>query len=94
MAISPEEVKHVALLSRLELTEDEVAHYSGQLTKIFAYVEELNAVDVTDVPPTAHPLPIHDVLRADASRPSLTNEEALSNAPEREDHCFKVPQIV
>lgn len=94
MAITKADVEHVALLSRLELTEEEKEQYADSLTKIFAHVEQLNSVDVSGVEPTAHPLPLKDVLRKDVIQGSLTNEQALANAPDAEDGCFKVPQIV
>jgi aspartyl-tRNA(Asn)/glutamyl-tRNA(Gln) amidotransferase subunit C len=94
MAITIQDVEHVALLSRLEVTEDEKQRFASELSKIFGHVEELNKVDVSNVAPTAHPLPMKNVFREDVVRPSLTNEAALANAPEKEDGCFKVPQIV
>lgn len=92
--ISKKDVEHVALLSRLELTETEKGQYADELSKIFNHVEQLKDLDVTDVEPTAHPLAMKDVLRKDEIRPSLTNDQALANAPDDEDGCFKVPQIV
>ncbi|CAN5288740.1 Asp-tRNA(Asn)/Glu-tRNA(Gln) amidotransferase subunit GatC [soil metagenome] len=94
MAITIQDVEHVALLSRLDLTEEEKGRFAEELSKIFAHVEQLNALDVSGVKPTAHPLPMKNVFREDMTLTSLTNAQALSNAPEREDGCFKVPQIV
>lgn len=94
MAITIKDVEHVALLSRLELGDEEKQRSAAELSKIFAYVEQLNELDTTGVKPTAHPLPMLDVLREDVVRAPLTNAEALANAPEAEDGCFKVPQIV
>lgn len=94
MKLSIADVEHVALLARLELTEEEKAQYAGELSRILDYVEQLSELDTTDVEPTAHPLPIRDVFRGDEQRDSLSNEEALANAPRREDGCFVVPQIV
>lgn len=94
MSISIKDVEHVALLSRLELTEAEKEKFAGELSKIFAHVEQLAGLDVSGVEPTAHPLPMKNVFRADVVTPGLSNIEALANAPEREDGCFKVPQIV
>ncbi len=94
MKISTKDVEHVALLSRLELGAEELGKYAGELSVIFEYVEQLNEVDVTDVPPTAHPHPISNVFREDVVKPGLSNEQALANAPDREDSCFKVPKIV
>lgn len=94
MAITVQDVEHVALLSRLEVTEEDKERYARELSRIFAYVEELGALDVEGVPPTAHPLPMANVFREDVVVAPLTNDAALANAPEREDGCFKVPQIV
>jgi aspartyl-tRNA(Asn)/glutamyl-tRNA(Gln) amidotransferase subunit C len=94
VALTIRDVEHVALLSRLELTEAEKEKYAQELTKIFDYVEQLKELDVTGVPPTAHALPMADVFREDQVSPGLSNEEALANAPEKENGCFKVPQIV
>ncbi len=94
MAITKQDVEHVALLSRLELSEEEKEKYAQELSQIFNYVEQLGELDVSGVPPTAHALPMKNVFREDENRPSLSNKEALANAPEKEDGCFKVPQIV
>ncbi len=94
MALSAKDVEHVALLSRLELGPEETRKFTDELTKIFTYVEQLDQLDVSGVPPTAHPLPMKDVFREDVVRTPLSNSEALSNAPEKEDGCFRVPQIV
>ena len=94
MAITISDVEHVALLSRLELSEEEKKKYSEELSKILSHVEQLQELDVAGVAPTAHPLPMKNVFREDVVRPSLSNEEALANAPQKEDGCFKVPQIV
>lgn len=94
MALTPKDVQHVALLSRLELTPAEVDRYTSELAKIFTHVDTLAALDLADVPPTAHPLPMVDVFREDVVIPSLTTPQAVANAPEREGALFKVPQIV
>lgn len=94
MTITIQDVEYVALLSRLELSEDEKKQYAKELSAIFDYVEQLSEVDVTGVPPTAHPLPLKNVYREDIVLPGLTNEEVLANAPEKEGGCFVVPRIV
>ncbi|MCC5875632.1 MAG: Asp-tRNA(Asn)/Glu-tRNA(Gln) amidotransferase subunit GatC [Candidatus Sumerlaeia bacterium] len=94
MKLSIADVEHVALLARLELSEEEKVQYAGELSRILDYVEQLSELDTSGVEPTAHPLPIRDVFREDEQRPSLSNEEALANAPRREEGCFVVPQIV
>lgn len=94
MAITPEMVEHVALLSRLAVSEEEKARAAKELSKIFGYVEQLAEVDVTGVEPCAHPLPQKNKFRPDEVMPGLPNDAALANAPEKEDVYFKVPQIV
>ena len=92
--IDESQVRRVALLSRLELSDEEVAQFSGQLSDIVEYIEKLNELDTDNVEPLAHCLPVYNVLREDTPRPSLTNDEAMANAPEREDEYFKVPKIL
>lgn len=87
-------VERVALLGRLELSETEIAQFSTQMSAIVGYIEKLNALDVSNVEPLAHCLPLQNVLRADVPQPSLSNEQALANAPDREEGYFKVPKIL
>lgn len=94
MKLSPADVEQVALLSRLELTGEEKERHAEELSRILNYIEQISELDTSNVPPTAHPLPISDVFRPDEVRSGLTNEQALANAPEKEDGCFLVPQIV
>ena len=94
MAISTSDVEHVALLSRLALSEAEKEKFARELSKIFAHVEQLSELNVEGVEPTAHPLPMKNVFRADVVGESLSNEAVLANTAESEDGCFKVPQIV
>lgn len=88
------EVEHVALLSRLELTEEEKKMYQQQLSAILDYAGKLDKLDTGDVPPTAHVLPLKNVFREDKAGEHLDREKALANAPEREGDFFKVPRIV
>ncbi len=92
--IDETQVRRVALLSRLELSDREVSQFSTQLSAIFEYFEKLNELDTENVEPLAHCLPVHNVFREDVPRPSLSNDDALANAPEREDEYFKVPKIL
>jgi aspartyl-tRNA(Asn)/glutamyl-tRNA(Gln) amidotransferase subunit C len=91
MAITREEVVHVAKLARLELTDDELARFAEQLNAILEAVGKVSELDLADVEPTLHPLELSNVWAADEPRPSLPVEEALANAPEREDDAFRVP---
>ncbi|MBE0535783.1 MAG: Asp-tRNA(Asn)/Glu-tRNA(Gln) amidotransferase subunit GatC [Phycisphaerae bacterium] len=92
--IDEAQVRHVAKLSRLELTDQEVAMFSTDLSAIVEYIEKLNELDTTGVEPLAHCLPIHNVFRPDEIKPSLDTEAALANAPQRHDEYFKVPKIL
>ncbi len=91
MAISPEEVRHVARLARLTLTDDEVERFGEQLSAILEAVSKVAEVDLSDVPPTAHPLDLVNVWAEDEPEESLSVEEALANAPDREAGFFRVP---
>ena len=92
--ISEEQVKHVAHLARLAITEEEANTFTNQLDKIISFAEQLNELDTTNVEPTAHVLEIKNVMREDKSNPGLNREEVLKNAPEHQDGQIKVPGIM
>ena len=94
MALSAEEVRKVALLARLELTDEEIAMQATNLNNLLAQFEALQNLDVTGIEPTSHSIPVYNILREDAMRPSLTREQALANAPEQREGCFVVPRIL
>ena len=89
--ISRDEVLHVARLSRLELTDDEVAKFQEQLSAIIGAISKVSELDLSDVPPTAHPLEIANTWAEDEPRPSLPLDEVFANAPDRDDDYFRVP---
>ena len=91
MAITREEVLHVARLARLELTEEEVERFAGQLSAILDAVSKVSELDLEDVPPTSHPLDLVNVWRDDEPQPSLAEDDVFANAPERDDGFFRVP---
>ncbi len=91
MAISREQVLHVAKLARLELGDEEIERLQGQLSAILEAVGKVAELDLEDVPPTSHPLALTNVVDADEPRPSLERERALANAPERHAGAFRVP---
>jgi aspartyl-tRNA(Asn)/glutamyl-tRNA(Gln) amidotransferase subunit C len=93
-AITRDEVAHLARLSRLALSDDELDHYASQLDVIIAAVAKVREVAADDVPPSSHALPITNVYRADEVRPCLTPQQALSGAPAVEDDRFRVPRIL
>jgi aspartyl-tRNA(Asn)/glutamyl-tRNA(Gln) amidotransferase subunit C len=96
MKITPKDVDYVARLARLALTDEEKARYAGQLVSIFGYIDQLNALDTTDVPPTSHVLPLVNAWRADEARLSSveTRERILDNAPERDGDFFRVKKVI
>jgi aspartyl-tRNA(Asn)/glutamyl-tRNA(Gln) amidotransferase subunit C len=89
--IDREQLLHVARLARLELRDDEVDRLGGQLNDILAAVSKVSELDLSDVPPTSHPLDVVNVWGADEPHECLTVEEALANAPEKEGSYFRVP---
>jgi aspartyl-tRNA(Asn)/glutamyl-tRNA(Gln) amidotransferase subunit C len=91
MAITNDEVLHVARLARLALTEEEVERLGAQLNAILEAVGKVAELDLEGVEPTAHPLALVNVWAEDEPRPSLPIEEALANAPDREAGFFRVP---
>ena len=88
------DVRYTAQLARLNLSEEEIAKFQAQLGQVLEYVENLNAVDVSGVEPTAHAFPVHNVFRDDGSRPSFSAEEALANAPRAANGLFVVPKVI
>lgn len=94
MALTKEEVDHIAALARLKLTEEEKTRYGRQLSDILDYAARLQALDTTAIPPTSSVLPPRSRLREDEPRPGLTLEELLRNAPEVEDGQFRVPPVL
>lgn len=85
---------HVARLARLGLTDDEIEQLTAELAKILDHAALVSALDTASVPPTAHPVPLQNVLRADTPRPGLDRDEVLAAAPAVEDHRFRVPRIL
>jgi len=94
MSLSREQVLHIARLARVGVEDDEVDRFAHQLSDILDYFGRLNAVDTTDVPPTAHTLPLHNVWREDEPEPCLDAEAVLANAPKREGDLFRVKAIL
>jgi aspartyl-tRNA(Asn)/glutamyl-tRNA(Gln) amidotransferase subunit C len=92
--ISREEVQHLAHLARLELTEEETAHYAEQLSAIVDAVARVSDVAAQDIPPTSHPIPVTNVFREDVAKPGLPRDEVAAAAPSWEDDRFKVPRIL
>lgn len=94
MSLERVDVARLAALARIDMTDDDLDRLSGQLSAIVDAVAQVQEVATDDVPPTSHPIPMSNVYRPDEVRPSLTQEQALSGAPEAEDGRFRVPQIL
>ena len=94
MALNREEVLHVAHLARLSLKPEEIELFTRQLNDILAYVEKLQELDTSGVVPMAHAVPVFNALRADEVTDGLTRDQALDNAPAREEGSFLVPRVI
>ncbi len=94
MAITKEIVKYVAHLARIELKPNELERVSGQLKDILGFIDKLKKIDIKNISPTSHILPIKNVLREDNLKPSLPNDKALEGAPQREGNFFGVPKVI
>jgi len=94
MALAADQVRYVAALARLALTDEEVARFAAQLGDILAYVGQLQRLDTEQVPPTSHAIPMTNVFRDDEITASLPVEAALANAPQRKGSFFKVPRVL
>lgn len=92
--ITNEDVKHVAHLARLAITDEEAEKFTKQLSKIIGYAEKLNKLDTDHIEPTTHVLDIKNVLRKDEPKQWITQEEALKNAPDKKNGHFRVPSIM
>ena len=92
--ITRDDVAHVASLARIELTDDELDTFTGQLAKVLQHARDVEALDVSDVPPTAHPHPLKNVLRPDEVVPCLDRDEVLAAAPAVENGRFRVPPVL
>ena len=94
MSVSKEDVKHIAKLSKLNLTEEELEKYTNELSSIVDFANELSNINVDGIKPTAHILDIKNVFRKDEVQPSYDREEILKNAPSKDAGCVSVPKVV
>uniref|UniRef100_A0A7C4RPF9 Aspartyl/glutamyl-tRNA(Asn/Gln) amidotransferase subunit C n=1 Tax=Desulfatirhabdium butyrativorans TaxID=340467 RepID=A0A7C4RPF9_9BACT len=94
MSLTSETVLHVAQLARLELGDGDISTFARQMADILDYVDQLNRLDTTGIEPTFHVLPITNVFRDDTPASHLEREQALANAPDRDEGCFLVPIVV
>ena len=93
MSLSEHEVRHVAMLARLALTDEEVGSLRGDLNSILGHIDQIRLLDLSDVPPMTHAVPVTNVTREDVVVPGLTRDDALMNAPAQEAGAFLIPQI-
>lgn len=94
MSINKDDVKYIAGLARLKLTEKEIDYFTGQLRGIIGYIDQLKELDTSDIEPTTHPMPMQNVFRPDIVKPPLKLDDVLKNAPAKENGLFKVPRII
>jgi aspartyl-tRNA(Asn)/glutamyl-tRNA(Gln) amidotransferase subunit C len=94
MSISREEVEKVSLLSRLLLSDGELVAMTTQLGRVLEYIELLDELDTERIEPLSHALDVCDVMRDDRVAPSLSRDEALANAPQRDEECYLVPAVL
>ncbi len=94
MALTRDEVRHLARLARLSLTEADIGKFQEQLSEILEYFQRLSEVDTEGIPPTPYPLPLHNVMRDDQPSPPMPATEVLANAPSREDDFFRVNAVL
>ena len=92
--LTRDDAAYVARLARIDLSDDELDLYARQLAVVLDHAAEVAAIDTTGVEPTAHPLPLQNVVRPDVARPSLDRDEVLAQAPKVEDGRFQVPKIL
>ena len=92
--LTENQVRDIAKLARLNCSDEEIAAFTRQLTTILDYVKQLEELDTENVEPLAHCLPVHNIFREDVIKPSLTNDQALDNAPHRDGEYFAVPKVL
>lgn len=94
MAVTKNEVEHIAKLARLQFTEEEKEKFTKQFNEILSYIEQLNRLDTSNVRPLSHVIDLANVYRKDEVKPGLTTDEALQNAPAKTEKFFKVPKVL
>ncbi|HVO73510.1 MAG TPA: Asp-tRNA(Asn)/Glu-tRNA(Gln) amidotransferase subunit GatC [Ignavibacteriaceae bacterium] len=94
MAVTIKDVEHIAELARLKFNEKEIENFTWQLNEILTYMEKLNQLDTENVEPLSHPVEGSDFFREDEVKPGADREEALKNAPDKDEEFFKVPKVI
>lgn len=92
--ITKEEVGHVAHLARLHINEEEQEKFTSQLNDILTYIDKLNQVNTSDIPPTTHAISLNNAFRNDVVKESLDRDLAVANAPDEKGNCFRVPKVI
>jgi aspartyl-tRNA(Asn)/glutamyl-tRNA(Gln) amidotransferase subunit C len=94
MAVTKKDVEKIAELARLKFTDDELENFTPQMNEILSYMDKLNELDTENVQPLSHPVEQSNVFREDDLKPSISAEDALKNAPSKDDRHFKVPKVI
>jgi aspartyl-tRNA(Asn)/glutamyl-tRNA(Gln) amidotransferase subunit C len=94
MAVTKKDVEKIAELAQLKFSEEELENFTPQMNEILTYMDKLNELDTENVEPLSHPVEQTNVFREDELKPSITTEEALKNAPAKDEHYFKVPKVI
>ena len=94
MSVTIQDVEHIAKLANLEFTDAEKNKFTQQMNKILDYVEQMNKLDTDKVEPLSHVIELNNVFRSDEVKQGISTEEALKNAPEKNEHFFKVPKVI
>jgi len=94
MAVTKQEVEKIAELARLEFNESEIEHLTKDMNQILHHMDKLNELDTSNVEPLSHPIEVKNVFREDELKPSTKREDALRNAPDKDDEFFKVPKVI
>ncbi|MDP2363332.1 MAG: Asp-tRNA(Asn)/Glu-tRNA(Gln) amidotransferase subunit GatC [Ignavibacteria bacterium] len=94
MAVTKKDVEKIAELARLKFSEEELENFTPQMNEILSYMDKLNELDTENVEPLSHPVEQTNVFREDKLKPSITAEDALKNAPAKDEHHFKVPKVI
>ncbi len=94
MSVSRKDVEHIAELARLKFNDEELENFTNQLNEILTYVDKLNELNTENIEPLSHPIENNNVFRDDKVKPSVSKEEALKNAPEKDENFFRVPKVI
>jgi aspartyl-tRNA(Asn)/glutamyl-tRNA(Gln) amidotransferase subunit C len=94
MAVTKRDVEKIAELARLKFTEEELENFTPQMNEILSYMDKLNELDTKNVKPLSHPVEQTNVFREDVLKLSISTEDALKNAPSKDEHHFKVPKVI